>query len=129
MVGDGTQCRDFVFATDVAEAFFLVAEKPPEGQVYNLGAGNPQTVNRLVELLGGEKVFIPKRPGEPNRTWANIDKIKAELGWKPRVSFEEGVGLIKENIECWREAPLWDPESIAEATKFWAEFMGADQGF
>ena len=90
----------------------------------NLGAGNPQSVNRLVELLGGPVVYIPKRPGEPDVTHADIGRITSELNWRPRVSFEEGVAKILENIDYWREAPLWDPRSIADATKTWFKYMG-----
>lgn len=119
VVGDGTQTRDFVYASDVAAGFLAAAETDRTGQVYNLGAGNPQPVNRLVELLGGDVVYIPKRPGEPDCTWADITKITTELGWHPTVSLEEGVAKILADIEYWRGAPLWDPESIAEATEGW----------
>jgi UDP-glucose 4-epimerase len=119
VVGDGTQSRDFLYATDVAHAFFGAAETESAGEIYNLGAGNPQTVNRLVELLGGPVKPIPKRPGEPDCTWADIRKIKAQLGWQQQVSFEQGVHHILENIEYWRKAPLWEPENIARATKTW----------
>jgi UDP-glucose 4-epimerase len=93
------------------------------GRIYNLGAGNPQSVNRLVELLGGDVIYIPKRPGEPEATWANISRITKELGWKQEVSFEKGVANIVSNINYWRNAPLWNPDSIANATKTWFEFM------
>lgn len=123
VVGDGTQSRDFLYVTDVANAFHKAAVTDRAGEVYNLGAGNPQTVNRLVELLGGAVVYIPKRPGEPECTWADITKIRAELGWSPEVSFEEGVNRILQNIDYWRNAPLWGPESIAEATKTWFDYL------
>jgi UDP-glucose 4-epimerase len=123
VVGDGTQTRDFLFVTDVARAFLAAAETDRVGRIYNLGAGKPQSVNRLIELLGGEKTHIPKRPGEPDCTWANITRITTELGWKPQVSFEEGVAKIVANIDYWRNAPLWDPDSIAKATRTWFEFM------
>jgi UDP-glucose 4-epimerase len=119
VVGDGMQSRDFVFVTDVARAFLAAAETERSGEIYNLGAGNPQSVNRLVELLGGEAVHIPRRPGEPDCTWADIGKLTAELDWSPRVSFEEGVERIAKEIELYRDAPLWDPASIAEATRSW----------
>jgi UDP-glucose 4-epimerase len=125
VVGDGTQRRDFLYVTDVTEAFRLAAETQLVGQIWNLGAGNPQSVNRLVELLGGETVHIPKRPGEPDCTWADISKIQRDLGWKPRVPFEEGVRRMLEDIEQWRDAPLWDPESIAAATRTWFEYLGS----
>lgn len=123
VVGDGTQRRDFLFVTDVAEAFYAAAATPMTGETWNLGAGKPQPVNRLVELLGGEVTYIPKRPGEPDCTFAHIGKITAELGWQPKVSFEEGVGRILAQIDYWREAPLWDAGSIAEATKTWFTYL------
>jgi len=124
VVGDGTQRRDFLYVTDVARAFLAAAETPRVGRIYNLGAGDPQSVNRLVELLGGRVSRIPKRPGEPDCTWADITHITAELDWKPQVSFEEGVARIVANIDYWRDAPLWEPESIAKATKTWFEYLG-----
>lgn len=123
IVGDGTQSRDFLYVTDVAQAFLAAAETPHTGRIYNLGAGNPQSVNRLVELLGGEVAYIPKRPGEPDATWADITRITLELDWHPWVSFEQGVANIVANIDYWRNAPLWSPDSIADATKTWFEFM------
>jgi UDP-glucose 4-epimerase len=125
VVGDGTQKRDFLYVTDVARAFLAAAESEKVGEVWNLGAGNPQPVNRLVELLGGPVVYIPKRPGEPDCTWADITKIGRDLRWSPSVSFEEGVGRIIDNIDYWQEAPLWDPDSIAAATKTWFQFLGS----
>jgi UDP-glucose 4-epimerase len=124
VVGDGTQRRDFLYVTDVARAFLAAAETRRVGRIYNLGAGDPQSVNRLVELLGGRVTRIPKRPGEPDCTWADIARITAELDWKPQVSFEEGVARIVANIDYWRDAPLWEPESIAKATKTWFEYLG-----
>ena len=126
VVGDGTQSRDFLYATDVANAFYKAAETEHVGEIYNLGAGNPQSVNRLVKLLGGPIMLIPKRPGEPECTWADITKIKTQLGWVQQVSFEEGVGHILDNIEYWRNAPLWDPETIEQATKTWFKFMNTE---
>ncbi|HEY9081040.1 NAD-dependent epimerase/dehydratase family protein [Magnetovibrio sp.] len=127
VVGDGEQSRDFLYVTDVAEAFWSAADTAVTGEVFNLGAGKPQTVNRLVELLGGEKTHIPKRPGEPDCTWADISKITSLLDWKPQVSFEDGVQRILDNIDYWQEAPLWDPDSIATATKTWFQYMTPHQ--
>ena len=126
VVGDGTQRRDFLYVTDVARAFLAAAETRGVGRVYNLGAGDPQSVNRLVELLGGKVTYIPKRPGEPDCTWADITRIAAELDWKQQVSFEEGVARIVANIDYWRDAPLWEPDSIAKATKTWFEYLGGE---
>jgi UDP-glucose 4-epimerase len=124
VVGDGTQRRDFLYASDVARAFYLAATTNRVNEVFNVGPGAPQTVNRLVELLGGgEVVHLPKRPGEPDCTWADISKIQSQLGWKPLVSFEEGVGRMIENIDYWRQAPVWDSQSIAQATSQWFKYL------
>jgi len=127
IVGDGTQTRDFLYVTDVARAFYAAAITDRAQRIYNLGAGNPQSVKRLAALLGGPSIQIPKRPGEPDCTWANIGRIRAELGWTPQVSFEDGVKTMLENIDYWREAPVWDPLSIAEATKNWFAFLEGKQ--
>lgn len=124
VVGDGTQTRDFIFVTDVAKSYLMAAESDHKGEIYNLGAGNPQSVNRLVELLGGKEIIhVPKRPGEPDCTWADISKIKTHLGWHPEVTFEEGVSIMLKNIDYWREAPIWDEKSIKAATKTWFEHL------
>ena len=124
IVGDGTQTRDFTFVTDVADAFVTAAQSDVVGEVFNVGSGNTYSVNRLVELLGGEVTYIPKRPGEPDCTFADTAKIQKGLQWKPKMSFEAGVQEILRNIDYWREAPVWTPDKIAEATRDWFKYLG-----
>lgn len=119
VVGDGKQTRDFVFVTDVAEALVRAAESSVSGEIFNVGSGGTYSINQLVGLLGGEVTHLPKRPGEPDCTWADITKIQQVLGWTPRVLFEQGVGIMLRHIEDWRSAPVWTPEAIADATKEW----------
>jgi UDP-glucose 4-epimerase len=124
VVGDGTQRRDFVYVTDVARAYLLAAESDRAGEVYNLGGGGqPPTVNRLVELMGGDVVHVPKRPGEPDCTWADVSKIQKHLGWAPMVPFSQGVASMLRHIEDWRTAPLWTPETIEAATRSWFQHL------
>jgi UDP-glucose 4-epimerase len=124
VVGDGRQTRDFSFVTDVVEAFICAAASEVRGEVFNVGSGNAYSVNRLVELLGGDVVHIPKRPGEPDCTWADTQKIKRVLGWQPQVSFEQGVRIMLENIDYWEQAPVWNPDSISKATREWFAYLG-----
>ena len=123
VVGDGRQRRDFVYVSDVARAFLLAAEDARAGEIYNLGGGDPQPVNRIVDVLGGDVVHIPERPGEPDCTWADIGKIRDRLGWHPTVSLADGVARMVDDIEVWKDAPLWDPGSIATATRTWFHYM------
>lgn len=127
MVGDGRQSRDFVFVTDVCNAFVKAAESDISGEVFNVGAGKPQTILRLAELLGGGITYLPKRPGEPDITHADISKIKRMLNWTPKVSFEEGVKIMLDNIDFWKDAPVWTPNTIGEATKDWFKFLGKEE--
>lgn len=123
VVGDGRQTRDFVFVTDVANAFFSAANSTCQQEIMNVGSGNTYSVNRLVELLGGEVTYIPKRPAEPDCTFADITKISKTLDWRPKVSFEEGVRIIMDNIDYWRSAPVWTREKIEVATKDWFKYL------
>lgn len=123
VVGDGTQTRDFTFVTDVVSAFVAAADSNLSGAVLNVGSGGTYSINQLVELLGGKVTYIPKRPGEPDCTFADTANIRNLLGWSPKVNLQEGVSRILEDIEYWRQAPLWTPDSIAEATKDWFKFL------
>ena len=129
IVGDGEQTRDFTFVDDVVDALLTVAESDKAGEIYNVGSGCPVSVNELVRQLGAPPtVQIPKRPGEPDCTWADISKIRRELGWEPKVSFADGVRVMRENIGYWRDAPVWTAERIAEATSDWFRFLDKGRG-
>jgi UDP-glucose 4-epimerase len=120
VVGDGEQTRDFTFVSDVVDALRTVAHSDKVGEIYNVGSGGPVSVNELIRLLGSPPtVTIPKRPGEPDCTWADIGKIRDHLGWSPKVEFAEGVRVMRENMHQWRDAPVWTAAGIAEATSDW----------
>ena len=123
VVGDGSQSRDFLYVTDVARAFVSAAEHETSFDYYNLGSGAPKTINYLVNLLGGNSVNIANRPGEPLCTWADISRISTDLGWTPEVSFESGVRNILDNINYWKDAPIWTENSINEATSEWFKYL------
>jgi UDP-glucose 4-epimerase len=124
VVGDGTQTRDFTFVTDVVDAFVQAAKSDIEGEVMNVGSGGTYPVNDLVRLLGGDVVHIARRPGEPACTFADTQKITRTLGWRPKISFEQGVQFLLGSIDDWRDAPVWEPCSIAEATRDWFKYLG-----
>jgi UDP-glucose 4-epimerase len=126
VVGDGQQTRDFTYVTDVAAAFYRTADSDISGIAMNVGSGNHYSVSRLVELLGGKVEHIPKRPGEPDCTFADVSRIRQLLGWSAKVSFEEGVQQMVERIDDWRDAPVWDPTSIGEATAAWFQCLGSE---
>jgi UDP-glucose 4-epimerase len=126
IVGDGTQTRDFTFVTDVVDAFVTAAGSGLSGEIMNVGSNDTYSVNRLAELIGGEVVHIPKRPGEPDCTFADTSKIARLLDWKPAVSLDQGVRTMMENIDYWREAPVWTPASIADATKDWFQYLSPE---
>ncbi len=127
VVGDGTQTRDFTYVIDVAEAFLCAAESSISGEAMNVGSGNHYSVNRLIGLLEGHVEYIPKRPGEPDCTFADVTKIQRLLGWNAQVSFEDGVNRMLERINDWKDAPVWNPASIGQATNTWFHYLGDEQ--
>jgi UDP-glucose 4-epimerase len=123
VVGDGTQTRDFTFVTDIVSALLAAADSNETGDVFNVGSGGSYSVNQLVSLLGGETTYIPKRPGEPDCTFADISKIQKRLGWAPQVRFENGVQEMLRYLHLWENAPVWTPETIQGATKDWFKYL------
>jgi len=124
VVGDGQQTRDFTYVTDIISALYVAAKSNITGEAINIGSNNTYSINQLVNLLEGEVINIPKRPGEPDCTWADITKAKKLLNWIPNVGFEEGVNVLINEIEYWKDAPVWDKKSIEKATKKWFEYLG-----
>jgi UDP-glucose 4-epimerase len=105
------------------QAILVTVKSVRIGEIYNVGSGATVSVNRLVELLGGEKVHIPKRPGEQDSTFTDISKIKSELGWEPKVAIEDGVDEILKQIDYWKDTPVWTPDIIADATEDWFRYL------
>ena len=123
IVGDGKQTRDFTYVKDVANAFFKALQNKSLNKILNVGSGKNYSINLVADLLGGEKVYIPKRPGEPDKTFADIKKIKKVLNWKPSYSLKEGIKILIDNIDYWKDAPLWTPKKIDKATKAWFKYL------
>ena len=124
IVGDGEQTRDFTFVSDAVDSLITAARSDVSGEIYNVGSGQPVSVNRLVELLKAkETVHIPKRPGEPDCTWADTTRIERDLNWFASVSIEVGVQVMLDNIDYWRDAPVWTTDTIADATKDWFKYL------
>ena len=128
VVGDGVQTRDFTYVSDIVDAFIAGAKSHVTSEVFNVGSGATVSVNRIVELLGGkEKVHLPKRPGEPDCTFADIAKIRRCLGWEPRIRIEEGIEQLLYKVDDWKDAPVWTPETIEQATRGWFHHLGVSK--
>ena len=99
VVGDGEQTRDFTFVDDVINAFIEMLDKSIKNEIFNVGSGQTYSVNTLIKLLGKNKVVnIPKRPGEPDCTFADISKILKKTKWRPKISFEDGVKIGRAHV-------------------------------
>lgn len=123
IVGDGTQVRDFTYVSDVVDALLLAGNSDVSGIAINIGTGNPTSVNRLAQLIGGETIHIPKRPGEPDQTNADISLALEVLEWSAKVSVEEGVAKILSQPESWGDAPSWTSEEITHQTADWFKYL------
>ena len=128
VVGSGKQTRDFTYVSDIVDSIVAVSKnKKVSGEIFNVGSGKTVSVNKIVSILGGKKVFIPKRPGEPQITFADISKIKRKIGWYPKVDIKEGINKLLENLSHWKDAPLWTPRKIKKATRKWFLYLGSKQ--
>ena len=123
IVGDGNQKRDFTYVTDVVDAIIKSIKLKKKNQIINIGSGKCYSVNYIAKLLGGKKIYIPKRPGEPEITWAKIQKAKRLLNWKPKIGIEQGVNKLLDNINLWKNAPIWDKKKIKIATADWFKYL------
>ena len=123
IVGNGKQTRDFTYVTDVAKAFYISSKSKIFHDVFNVGTGVPTSVNYVANKLGGKKIFIPKRPGEPDKSEANIKKIYKNLKWKPEINIDQGIDILKDNISDWKKAPVWTPKKISIKTKKWFKYL------
>ena len=128
VVGDGKQTRDFTYVSDIVDGLVAGANSGVSGEAINLGSGGTYSVNRLVELLGGPVEHIPKRPGEPDCTFADTSKARRLLNWTASVPFDEGVRRMLDHLEDWRDAPVWDAAAIASATRSWFAYLGRPDG-
>ena len=95
IVGDGTQRRDFIYVGDVAKANLIAAEatldKKYFGQVFNIGSGINYSVQEIADAISDNQTYIPKRDGEMETTWSNIEKASEILSWKPEVDVLEWI--------------------------------------
>ena len=95
IVGDGTQRRDFIYVKDVARANYLASLMPKVrdhlGEVLNVGSGINYSVQEIADAISDNQTYIPKREGEMDTTWSNIEKINEVIGWKPEVDVLEWI--------------------------------------
>ena len=96
--GDGSQIRDFTFVSDAVEATMRAASVDnPGGAIFNVGGGSQVTVLHVLEVLGeilGEPIHTrtePPQAGDVRETGADLQRAASILGWRPRVSLEEGL--------------------------------------
>lgn len=106
IVGDGNQRRDFTHVSDVVRVNRLASTvKQIEscghryqlfGEIFNVGVGSNHNINEVAEMVGGDHVYIPSRPGEAETTLADISKTTRVLGWEPRVMLGDWLQKYKE---------------------------------
>lgn len=107
--GDGEQERDFTYIEDVVEANILALQQPDiAGESFNIASSSPSSVNNLLRILkeitqkDTEPEFLPPRPGDVKKTYADISKAKEKLKWQPQKSLEDGL----------KDTALWFGENI-----------------
>lgn len=97
VVGDGLQTRDYTYVGDVVEANILAttATKNNVGEIFNVGTGTNHSVLDLVNMIGGDHIHLPARPGESRHTKADNAKIMLDLGWQPKETIANWISNYK----------------------------------
>ena len=127
IVGSGHQTRDFTYVSDVINAFLISCKSKIKNEIFNVGSGKTVSIQKITNLLGGKKIYIKKRPGEPNCTFADISKITKKLKWRPKIKIDEGIKILIKNINYWEKAPVWTPKKINKATKLWFKYLSYEK--
>jgi len=124
--GSGQHVRDWIFVQDHCEALDLILHNGTLGDVYNVGADtekNTHTIARIIlETLGKPEsliTLVDDRPGNDLRYSISAEKIKRELGWQPRVSFEQG---ISRTIQWYQNNLSW-VEAIRERDREFTKYI------
>ncbi len=123
IVGNGNQTRDFLYVLDLCRAILKASLSKKKGEIYNVASGKEIKVNFIAKLISKNLTFIPKRPGEPDRSLASIKKIKKHLKWYPRIPIEKGLEILLNRISDWKKAPVWTPKKIKSATRLWFKLL------
>jgi dTDP-glucose 4,6-dehydratase len=109
--GDGLNVRDWVHVEDHCRALDLIIQQGKPGEVYNIGANNEKTnvvlVKHILDIMERPQSlmkFVTDRPGHDCRYALDTSKVERELGWRPDISFEDG---IKKTIRWYIENEPW----------------------
>jgi dTDP-glucose 4,6-dehydratase len=129
--GDGSNVRDWLYVVDHAEAIWTIVTQGRLGETYNVGGENEWQNLKLVQVLcetmaratGKDPLrvkelitFVKDRPGHDRRYAIDCSKIKKELGWKPKTTFEEG---LKKTVEWYLSNPQWIEHVTSGAYRNW----------
>lgn len=123
VVGDGKQCRDFVYVSDVVDALLASRFASPSIDHADIGTGVAPTILEIAQAISDKIVHIPKRPGEPDKTLSDAVTAWSYLNWEAKIQWQEGVKLMLDHIEEWKSAQIWNPDSIEKATASWFQFL------
>jgi len=124
IVGNGKQGRDFLYVTDLIYAIDKILKtKKTKFFEYNVGYGKTVKVIKIARMISGYLTYIPKRPGEPDITHACTKRFKKEFKWRPNININQGVKILLDNINYWKDAPVWTKKNIKLQTKNWFKFL------
>lgn len=130
--GDGLQVREWIFTEDHCRAIDLIAQKGNVGEAYNIGTGhrmpNIDIIRHLLKHTNRDESlleYVLDRPGHDRRYALNSQKLRTELGWEPKMSFEEGIA---QTIEWYKQNPEWIANCKSGAYKEYYESQYKHKG-
>jgi UDP-glucose 4-epimerase len=92
--GNGKQSFDFVYVSDVVDAFIKATRSNVCGEIFNVGSGQFYSLNTIGKFIKAQVLYIPKNKHEVTKTQLDIQKIQKLLLWKPLINIEQGIKLL-----------------------------------
>jgi len=123
VVGDGKQKRDFIFVSDIVQAIYCSSKSKKITGIFNISTSKSHKVISIAKKISTNLVFIPKRPGEPDKTQGDNTKFIKKFKWKPKINIHDGIKKILKEKHSFMKAPIWTPKKIKKVTSDWFKYL------
>ena len=117
--GEKEQVVDFVYCTDVANAFVTAATQGRDGEAYNIGSGKPHTLEEVATLLKSNQSEFIASKADIEKVWADISKFQFDSNWQPRVPLASGIEFCLEESSKLKNNKTWNSKELIQFLEPW----------
>ncbi len=118
-IGEKDQIVDFIYCTDVANAFLTASEEVKSGEAYNIGSGKPHSLQEIANFLRSNSIHDNSTHLHSQKSWADISKFQFDSNWQPRVPLSSGIEFSLEVVKEWENSKTWDHDELEKFLLPW----------